>query len=228
LTATRDRPDFAEKDSNMTRVKDLGSRIELLPEDRHFRDISIALHVREDERGQRFLVHSYASYDGTEARIAYISDELRRLGGLEKVPGGKFLRFPCGHGHRTALRRLFTRICRRDPNGPAVAYSLTAHDKKADCDIIITSEGDGRYRIAAALETPMAIRRIGATRNGFVKLTQMTAPDTADDLAIFDCGMAHDDMVAMLLPDALNVRGATREQDALRSGGVLSAPGRAD
>jgi hypothetical protein len=40
--------------------------------------------------------------------------------------------------------------------------------------------------------------------------------------------MAHDDMVAMLLPDALNVRGATREQDALRSGGVLSAPGRAD
>lgn len=211
----------------MSRIKDLGTRIELLPEDRYFRDISIALHARYEEPGPRFLIHSYAPYEGTAARIAYISDELQRLGGLEKAPGdGGYLRFPCGSDHPRALRRLFTRICRRDPDLPAAAFSLAAHDKKAKCDITITSEGEGRYRFAAALETPMAERRVAAARNGLVKLTQMTAPDGADDLAVFSCGMAHDDMIAMLLPDALNVRGAVREQDALRAGGVLSAPGR--
>ena len=221
------------EDHDMAHIKDLGTRIELLPEDRYFRDISIALHAQYEDRGPRFLVHSYAPYEGTKARIAYITGELQRLGGLHKDPAEDhlredYLRFACGGDHLTALRRLFTRICRRDPDLPPAEFSLTAHDKKAECDIIVMSEGDGRYRVAASLETPMAQRRISAARRGLVKLTQMTEPDSGDDPLVFACGQEHDDMVAALLPDALNVRGATGEQDALRRGGVLSAPGQAE
>ncbi|MHA1548370.1 MAG: hypothetical protein ACTSYE_05510 [Alphaproteobacteria bacterium] len=212
----------------MARVKDLGPRIELLPEDRFFHDISIALHMQHEDGEPRYLVHSYAPYEGMAARIAYITKELQRLGGLERIPGGGKLRFPCGGDHQTALRRLFTRVCRRDPSLPGAEFSLTAYDKKAECDIVVSSTGNGHYRVAASLDTPMANRRIGAARNGLVKLAQMIAPDTTDDLAEFTCGMAHDELVAALLPDALNVRGAVREQDALRGGGVLSSPGRTE
>ena len=212
----------------MARVKDLGTRIELLPEDRYFRDISIALYALHGDQDPEFLVHSYAPYDGTAERIAYVTAEMLRLGGLEKVPGGHSLRFSCGSEHRPALSRLFTRICRRDPDLPAAEFGLTIFDKKADCDIIVSSEGDGRYRIGAAADTPMAERRVGAVRNGLIKLTHMTAPEGSDDLLVFDCGESHDELVALLLTDALNVRAAAREQDAMKSAGVLSAPGRAD
>ncbi len=212
----------------MARLMDLGTRIELLPEDRFFRDISIALYRIGTADGPWFKVHSYARYDGTDARLAYVRSELCRLGGLVEAPSPGYLQFPCGQGHEVGLRRLFIRICRRDPSLDPAAFSLTIFDKKAECDIVVTSLGAGGYRVGAADETPMAARRIRAVHNGLLKLTQMVASDVREDEAAFTCGRAHDGLVAALLPDALNVRSATREQDALRAGGVLTAPGRGD
>ncbi len=210
----------------MARVEDLGTRIDLLPEDRHFRDISVAIYRRRREGGPDYLIHSYAPYEGTAERLAYIADELCRLGGLEKGSATR-VRFPCGGEHLAALRRLFVRICRRDPGLPAATFDLSAPDKKAGCDILVASEGAGRYRVSAAAKTPMADRRVAAACNGLKKLTGMVDVAGAENTLIFECGMAHDSLVAALLPDALNVRAAAREQDALQAGGVLSAPGRA-
>ncbi len=163
----------------MARIKDLGTRIELFPEDKFCRDISIALYGQRDDQGTRFLVHTYAQYEGAAERVAFVAAELQRLAGLERVAGSDHLRFPCGSGHLVALRRLFYRVCRRDPDLPRPEFSLAIHDGKADCDMVAASLGGGRYRVSATSGSAKAERRVGAVLNGLVRWTEMARHRTA-------------------------------------------------
>ena len=57
-----------------------------------------------------------------------------------------------------------------------------------------------------------------------MKLAEVEA-DAADDTRVrFGCGADHDALVALLLPRAVNVRSALREQELAASRGVLLAP----
>ncbi|MDP6951287.1 MAG: hypothetical protein QGF53_00865 [Alphaproteobacteria bacterium] len=202
----------------MGHIVDLGKRIELVPMDRHFHDVTLALYERPGDAAS-FQVHTYSGHDGSAGRMAWISEAMQTLGGMV-ADGDKGLRFPCGSEHAMAVRRLFLETCKLDPAEAVAPKPLTVFDKKSDGNITVASLGEGRYQVSA--DDPANTRRITAVAGGLVKLAEMEAE--SDDTVAFSCGHSHDALIGMLLTRALNVRIAMREQAEAAGRGVLAAP----
>ena len=158
----------------MGQTIDLGRRIELVPMDPHFHNISIALYRQETGDGPVFLVHSYSNREGARQRVEFVARAMAILGGLEPVPGEtRKLRFPCRAEHLFACRRVFLEACKLDPSQPVEPRPLRILDKKSNRTITVTSQGEGVYLLAADGEELDKASRIEAVANGLVKLGQM-------------------------------------------------------
>ena len=121
---------------------DLGRRIELVPMDPHFHNISIALYRQETGDGPVFLVHSYSKREGTQQRVEFVARAMAVLGGLEPVLGEtRKLRFPCRAEHAFACRRVFLEACKLDPSQPFEVRPLQILDKKSNRTVTVTSQG---------------------------------------------------------------------------------------
>ncbi len=204
---------------------DLGRRIELVPMDPHFHNISIALYGQESGDGPVFQVHSYSNRQGARQRVESVSRAMALLGGLEPVPGETCqVRFPCRAEHLFACRRVFLEACKLDPTQPIEPRPLQILDKKSNRTIAVTSQGNGVYLLAADGDELDKASRIGAVANGLLKLGQMQVGVSSSDSVAFACGQAHDSLIGLLLVRALNVRAVLREQEMAASRGVLSAP----
>ena len=66
---------------------DLGRRIELVPMDPHFHNISIALYRQESGNGPVFLVHSYSKREGARQRVEFVARAMARTGWSGASPG---------------------------------------------------------------------------------------------------------------------------------------------
>ncbi len=204
----------------MGHIVDLGKRIELVPMDRHFHDVTLALYELPGKDGAAaFRVHTYSGHGGAGGRMAWLGKAMQTLGGMVAA-GERSVRFPCGAEHAMGVRRLFLEACKLDPAGVVEAKPLTVFDKKSDGNITVTGLGNGRYQVSA--DDPANTRRIGAVAGGLVKLAEMEA--ISDDTVAFPCGHAHDALIGLLLTRALNVRIAMREQAEAAGRGVLAAP----
>ena len=204
---------------------DLGRRMELVPMDPHFHNISIALYRQEGGDGPVFQVHSYSNREGARQRVEFVARAMALLGGLEPVPGEtRKLQFPCRAEHPFACRRVFLEACKLDPSQPMEPRPLQILDKKSNRTITVTSQGDGIYLLAADGEELDKASRIAAVTNGLMKLGQMLVGVSGGDSVAFACGQSHDSLVGLLLVRALNVRAVLREQEMTASRGVLSAP----
>ena len=202
----------------MGQTVELGRRVELVPMDPHFHDITLALYRQGAPSGPVYVVHTYSSRPGAAGRAAFVVGAMVVLGGMEAV-GPQALRFPCGADHELACRRAFLEACKLDPTQPVVPRSLTFFDKKSSHQIQISGLGGGGYRVA--LEGGEATRTAGVAA-GLAKLGQLQAP--APDQVAFACGQAHDALIGMLLIRAVNVRATLREQELLAARGLLVAP----
>jgi len=204
---------------------DLGRRMELVPMDPHFHNISIALYRQADGNGPVFRVHSYSNRDGTRQRVEFVARAMAILGGLELVLGESLkLRFPCRAEHPFACRRVFLEACKLDPSQAMEPRPLQILDKKSNRTITVTSQGNGVYLLAAGGEELDKASRIAAVTNGLMKLGQMQVGVSGGDSVAFACGQSHDSLAGLLLVRALNVRAVLREQEMTASRGVLSAP----
>jgi hypothetical protein len=204
---------------------DLGRRIELVPMDPHFHNISIALYRQDTSDGPVFQVQSYSNREGAGQRVEFVARAMALLGGLESVAGEtRKLRFPCRAEHIFACRRVFLEACKLDPSQPVEPRPLQILDKKSNRTITVSSQGKGVYLLAADGEELDKASRIEAVANGLLKLGQMQIGVSSGDSVIFSCGQAHDALVGLLLVRALNVRAVLREQEMTASRGVLSAP----
>ena len=209
----------------MSRVLDLGLRIELVSMDPHFHDISISLYRRADEVGAcGFLAHSYSGKEGADGRIGFVMRAMTALGGMHPALGqpGR-LAFACGAEHRAAAKRLFLEACKLATGSDIEARPMRIYDKKNDLTINAASLGGGLYRLEADVGGDKVARRVDGVTRGLVKLAEMGACETAGE-ARFPCGHAHDELVGLLLGRALNVRAAMRDAEAAATRGVLAAP----
>lgn len=209
----------------MGQITDIGARIELVSMDQHFHDISIALYEQEGDGGlPRFLVQTYSQRDGSSTRAEFIVEAMATLGGVETSAdaSGPVVAFPCGARHFAAVRRLFLESCKIPSDQTPVAKPLKTFDKKADAEVSVVGEGGGQYRITAEESDEKVERRVRAIAAGLVKLGEMEVID--DSSMRFGCGHDHDLLVGLLLPRAINVRQAMREQEQSASRGVLAAP----
>ena len=84
----------------MGAIKDIGRRIELIPMDSQFHEITIGLYRLEGERPS-FLVHTYSQIEGVELRLAFLRKAMIELAGLVEEDG--LLSFPCCHEHHAAV-----------------------------------------------------------------------------------------------------------------------------
>lgn len=202
----------------MGEIVDMGRRVELVPMDPHFHDISIGLYCQRRPAGPAFLVHTYSRRPGAAQRVGFIAGAMRELGGMVEEGAG-LVRFPCWAGHERACRRVFLEACKLDPSRAVEVRPLGIFDKKSNRQIAVRSLGEGKYRISAEGEDAS---RAAAVAGGLVKLGQMTS--AAPDQVEFSCGWAHDALVGLLLIRALNVRAVLREQEMAASRGILAAP----
>ena len=210
----------------MGQVTDIGSRIELVSMDPHFKDITIALYEQEGDGDtpSRFLVQTYSQKEGASARIDFIAQAMAILGGVDVTSDGdSTIAFPCGSIHFAAVKRLFLESCKIPSDQPPAAKPLKIFDKKADAEVSVVSEGNGQYRVTTEESNDKVARRVGAIAAGLVKLGEMEAIDDGSSIR-FACGHDHDLLIGLLLPRAINVRQAMREQEQSASRGVLAAP----
>ena len=211
----------------MPAIADIGTRVELVPMDEHFHDITLALYRQPTAAGPGFLVHSYSSLDGAANRIEDVRSLMTTLGGLRpSAEAPRLLAFPCGEEHGLAVRRLFLEACKSGSPGEAGPPPLSTVDRKSGLTIAAEPLGEGQYRVGAAGDAEEAdrSRRVGVIVNGLMKLGEMRRVEGAEDCVGFDCGHPHDEIVGLLLVRAPNVRAIVREQQALAARGVLAAP----
>ena len=95
----------------MRRIVDIGRRIELVPLDPHFHDITLALYRQQREGKPVFLVHTYSRIEGAQERVQSIVQAMKTLGGMQETPDGT-LCFHCGAGHEMACKRVFLEACK--------------------------------------------------------------------------------------------------------------------
>jgi hypothetical protein len=201
---------------------DLGRRIELVPMDSHFHDISVALYSQAHDQGPAYKIHTYSSIDGTDGRIGFLVEAMKTLGSMESI-ADDLLHFSCWSAHKFAVKRLFLEACKLDPNQPIQAKPPQIFDKKAECDMLVTGLGQGQYQISAATDKK-AESRISVITRGLAKLGEMDMKEGIENRAGFACGTPHDPLVSLLLVRAPNVRAAIREAEAAAVRGVLAAP----
>ena len=214
----------------MRRIVDIGRRIELIPIDPHFHDITIGLYRQQiaDETTRKnfpaFLVHTYSHISGAAERIEEIIQSMQTLGGMLKTAEG-LLYFPCKDAHEAACRRVFLEACKLASNTQTEARPLNILDRKSQLTITVDSIGSGIYRVTANGEGRGAARRISAIAGGLMKLGEMEGIETDNkDTVGFACGHSHDALVGLLLIRAPNVRVVLREEEMGAARGMLSAP----
>ena len=204
------------------KIMDMGHRVELVPMDNHFHEITLALYQQVVDGRPEYLVHSYSSIADTSQRLDSVSAAMRLLGGTETTKEN-WLRFPCGAEHLLGVRRLFLESCKVPQGEDPQPRPLQIFDKKSNAVVTVSKLGGGAYRVAADTDDPEVVaKRLQAIAGGLVKLGQLTAPDTLD--VAFECGYDHDALLGLLLVRAPNVRAAVREQEQIASRGVLAAP----
>jgi hypothetical protein len=207
----------------MGQIVDIGKRIELVPMDSHFHDITIALYQQGQDENPLFLVHTYSQMEGAQGRIQSVVEAMAHLGNLV-VDANGLLEFPCGAAHQLACRRAFLESCKLPSNDSAEPRALQILDKKSGVTITVTSLGDGIYQVKADGEGRRADRRISAIAGGLIKLGEMDEVDGTLDKIAFPCGHSHDALLALLLIRAPNVRAIVREQEMAATRGILAAP----
>ncbi len=209
----------------MGRLLDLGTRIELVSMDRHFHDISIGLYEHAGGGAPAWLVHSYSARDGVPARLAFVTRAMAVLGGMVPAPAEPArLAFACGEAHRAAVKRLFLEVCKLEPDAVPAPRPMRIEDRKNDLTIEAAHVGGGLYRLKAdgGTDADRVARRVDGVVRGLARLAELETEGGA--AARFPCGSAHDELVGLLLPRALNVRAAMREAEAAAARGVLAAP----
>lgn len=208
----------------MTSIVDIGRRIELVPIDPHFKDITIALYRQERDSRAVFRVHTYSRLEGASKRIEEVINIMQTLGGLQKTADG-LLYFPCGDKHEAACRRVFLEACKLTSDTSVEPRPLNILDKKSKLTISVDSLGSGTYCVKSNGEGRSAERRISSIAGGLMKLGEMgPAEENSSDSVTFPCGQSHDALVGLLLIRAPNVRVILREEEADAARGVLSAP----
>ncbi len=204
---------------------DLGRRIELVPMDPHFRDISIGLYRQDRGSGMELVVHSYSRRDGTGERLEFIAKAMTILGGMERLPGaGRRLHFPSGSDLPVAAKRVFLEACKL-PLGTGVSpRPLTIFDKKSQSQVHVAGLGGGLYEVRMETDSEKASKRAAAIAAGIAKLSGASLVEGHSRQVAFPGGQSADAVVGLLLVRALNVRAIVRQEETAASRGVLSAP----
>lgn len=199
---------------------DLDRRIELVAMDRFCDQITVALYAASG--GNAGVVHSFSAKPEVVARLVWIAQAMREIGGLAE--SGASVAFACGTWHERAARRIFLEACKLEPSQPVEPRPLAVYDTRTSQAVAAEALDGGVWRITSVATNHAAPSRAGAVAAGLAMLADVKVHPDDDTIIEFPCGAPHDQLVGLLLPRAINVRAALREQEAAAGRGVLVAP----
>lgn len=192
--------------------------------DRHFEEISIALYEQSNDVKVEFLVKTYSGVEGAPQRIDFVMQAMKTLGGMNTTSDARRLRHRCGSTHKLATKRLFLEACKLSPTKDPEVSSLRAYDKKLDSYVTVVNADSGRYQLRVESDEKKALVRREAILSGLIKLAGLELVNEQNGEVVFPCGEAHDELIGLLLPRALNVRSFLRQESMELSRGQLVAP----
>jgi hypothetical protein len=192
--------------------------------DRHFQEISIALYEQHYDGGVEFLVKTYSGIEDAPQRIDFVVQAMKILGGMDMTSDGRRLKHRCGATHKLATRRLFLEACKISPTENIEVAPLRLYDKKLDGYVTAMSANRGHYRLRTESDEEKTLVRRGAILSGLIKLAELESVNNQDGEVAFPCGEAHDELIGLLLPRALNVRSFLQQEAMKASRGQLVAP----
>ena len=185
------------------KLQEIGSCLELVPMDPHFKNVSVGLYYK----GGVCTVWSFSRASGIENRLREIRDQMVRLGGVRPVDGShnQFF-FPCGIIHMRPVKFLLTQAVTKSPHFTHTEGPMTIKDSKSD--LILTVTGQNRpdcyvYQVSGEGEVKNPALRLRMVVAGFMRYGEMEK--VGDTEVAFPCGWRHDELVRLLLPYSRNI-----------------------
>jgi len=189
-----------------------GKCLELIPMDPFFKNITVALYVKDGVA----TVWTFSKEPGVEKRIEQVRGQLVRLGGLIPAPGtNNQVKSPCGQLHTKPLKFLMTTAVEKSPDTTLGAGRHLVKDLKSNLHFYLDGAQEGDkwvYHLKAEGEAANPGARLHAANSGFARYGDMEK--VGKDGLAFVCGKRHDEMANLILPYARNVSGV---EDALEA-----------
>ena len=193
-------------------LEEIGSCLELVPMDAHFRNISVGLYLKDGV----CTVWSFSRVDGVDDRLRTIRDQMIHLGGLSPVEGthNQFT-FPCGQVHVRPVKFVLTQAVGKNPEYTHPAGDMRIKDSKSSLMLGVEGqEQDGRwrYQVSGEGEAPNPALRLRMVVAGFLRYGEMEKVGETE--VAFSCGYRHDGLMRVLLPYSRNISAVETMMDA--------------
>ena len=184
-------------------LNEIGTCLELVPMDPHFRGVSVGLYYKDGV----CTIWSFSQAPGIEDRLREIRDQMVRLGGLQPVEGSNNqFTFPCGVVHMRPVKFLLTQAVTKSPYFMHPTGPMTIKDSKSNLMLTTTgvSTGDGyKYHVSGEGDVKNPALRLRMVVAGFMRYGEMEK--VGDTEVAFSCGWQHDELVRLLLPYSRNI-----------------------
>ncbi len=196
-------PAIAKRGRVSEKLMEIGSCLELVPMDPHFKNVSVGLYYKEGV----CTVWSFSQATGVEDRLKQIRDQMVRLGGVQAAEGSDFqFVLPCGIVHMRPVKFLLTQAVTKAPDFAHPTGSMTIKDSKSNLMLTTTgaSSDDGyQYHVAGEGDVKNPALRLRMVVAGFMRYGEMEK--VGDTEVAFSCGWQHDELVRLLLPYSRNI-----------------------
>ena len=185
------------------KLKEIGTCLELVPMDQHFKSVSVGLYYKEGV----CTVWSFSRVDGINGRLREIRDQMVRLGEVQPVDGTatQFI-FPCGVVHMRPVKFLLMQAVNRAPDFSHPVGSMTIKDSKSNLMLTVSGgrmDSGFAYQVAGEGDVRNPALRLRLVVAGFVRYGEMEKVGNTE--VAFSCGWQHDELVRLLLPYSRNI-----------------------
>jgi len=185
------------------KLKEIGTCLELVPMDPHFKSISVGLYYKDGV----CTIWSFSRASGIEERLRQIRDQMVRLGGVRPMEGSnnQFV-FPCGVVHMRPVKFLLTQAVTKATDFAHPSGSMTIKDSKSNLMLTTTgASGDEgyQYHVSGEGDVKNPALRLRMVVAGFMRYGEMEK--VGDTEVAFSCGRQHDELVRLLLPYSRNI-----------------------
>lgn len=185
------------------KLKEIGTCLELVPMDPHFKSISVGLYYKDGV----CTIWSFSRASGIEERLRQIRDQMVRLGGVRPMEGSnnQFV-FPCGVVHMRPVKFLLTQAVTKATDFAHPSGSMTIKDSKSNLMLTTTgTSGDEgyQYHVSGEGDVKNPALRLRMVVAGFMRYGEMEK--VGDTEVAFSCGWQHDELVRLLLPYSRNI-----------------------
>ena len=193
------------------------TRVELVSMDGQCDDITIALYRQDTPDGAIGIVHSYSSAPGAPERVRSSHGPCARSASSRRPATiRRRSRSPAAPGTPPIARRLFleaVKVDQREPVEPRPLAAPRPEDRPDD-----RGRAAGRRRPTASRARRRRRRAEPGARRGArpAQARRAAGRRRRADRRRFPCGADHDALVGLLLPRAVNVRPALREEELQR------------